>query len=149
MPSDFDRRMMTRCIELAASAREAGATPVGCVITIDGAVVAEAKERSPAGDDPFAHAEVLAVTAARQRLEKRALTEATLYTTNEPCFLCSFAIRESQIARVVFAVETPEIGGATSAYPLLHADDVNRWGRPPEVEGGLLAGTYRQMRTDG
>ena len=58
---------------------------------------------------------------------------ATLYTTHEPCLLCSFASREAGVQRVVIDVPTPDIGGVTSSYPILLADDVPRWTRPPQV----------------
>ena len=130
----IDERMMRRSIELAASAAKSGNTPVGCVVTLDDRIIAEAEEQCPAGADPFAHAEILAVTAALQSASRADLARATLYTTNEPCFLCSFAIREARLARVVFAVETPQIGGATSSYPILRAGDIARWGPPPQID---------------
>ena len=144
MPADpaFDQRMMRRCIELATSATKVGNTPVGCVITLEGQIVAEAEERSPAGSDPFAHAEILAVVAALRAAGRTKLSHATLYTTNEPCFLCSYAIRETQIGRVVFSVESPGVGGATSDYPILKARDIDRWRTLPQIEKGLLAAEY-------
>ncbi len=62
-----------------------------------------------------------------------ATSEATLYSTAEPCFLCSFAIREAGLRRVVIGAPTPDIGGVASRYPILVADDVVRWGPAPEV----------------
>ena len=143
---DFDHRMMRRSIDLAISARRAGNSPVGCVVTLGRQIVAEAGERSPAGPDPFAHAEILAVTDALGNVGRTKLSEATLYTTNEPCFLCSYAIREARISRVVFAVESPGIGGVTSNYAILTARDVDRWELPPETEKGFLASEYEQIR---
>lgn len=144
--TDFDQEMMRRSIDLAVLANKSGNTPVGCVVTLAGQIVAEAEELSPAGKDPFAHAEILAVAAAMGAVGRTGLSEATLYTTNEPCFLCSYAIREARINRVVFAVETPGIGGATSDYPILTAHDIDRWNTPPQIETGLLAVEYRQIR---
>ena len=144
MPADpaFDQRMMRRCIDLATLATKAGNTPVGCVITLEGQIEAAAEERSPAGSDPFAHAEILAVVAALGAAGRTKLSQATLYTTNEPCFLCSYAIREAQISRVVFSVESPGVGGATSDYPILKARDIDRWRTLPQIEKGLLAAEY-------
>ncbi len=144
MPADlvFDQQMMRRCIELAASAKGAGNTPIGCVITLETEIIAEAEEQSPAGSDPFAHAEILAVVAALRAAGRTKLSQATLYTTNEPCFLCSYAIREAQISRVVFSVESPGVGGATSDYPILKARDIDRWRILPQIEKGLLAAEY-------
>ena len=119
---------------------------MGCVITLGDRTVAKAEEQSPAGSDPFAHAEILAVVDALAAVSRTSLRQATLYTTNEPCFLCSYAIREARIARVVFAVESPGIGGATSAYPILKAAEIDRWGSPPRIEQGLLAAEYLNLR---
>ena len=125
--------MMRRCEELAQAAKLAGNTPVGALLATGHRVVAEAEEEVPAGDDPFAHAELLVVRRAVQALGRKQLPEATLYTTAEPCLLCSFAIREFGIGRVVIGSATPDIGGATSQYPVLSASDVPRWGAPPEI----------------
>ena len=111
--------------------------------------MAEAEEQSPSSGDPFAHAEILAVAAALRSVNRKGLARATLYTTNEPCFLCSYAIREARIARVVFAVESPGVGGATSAYPILKAADIDRWGAPLQIEQGLLAAEYLNPRSLG
>ena len=119
---------------------------MGCVITLGDRTVAKAEEQSPAGSDPFAHAEILAVVDALAAVSRTSLRQATLYTTNEPSFLCSYAIREARIARVVFAVESPGIGGATSAYPILKAAEIDRWGSPPRIEQGLLAAEYLNLR---
>ena len=129
----LDEIMMRRCIDLAKSAKRAGNTAVGALLVIGERVAAEAGEEAPAGDDPFAHAELLVVRRAFQKLRRKQMPEATLYTTAEPCFLCSFAIREFRIGRVVIGSATPEIGGATSPYPILSARDVSRWGAPPTI----------------
>jgi len=131
--TDIDARHMDRCRVLAARARRKGNTPVGSLVAVGNNVVAEAEEAVPSGADPFAHAELLAVREAMIRLGRALPVAATLYTTNEPCFLCSFAIREAGIRRVVMAAPTPDIGGVTSSYPILVADDVPRWQGPPVV----------------
>ena len=79
--------------------------------------------------------------------EAQQLPEATLYTTAEPCFLCSFAIREFRIGRVVIGSATPEIGGATSLYPILSAGDISRWGDPPTIVWGILSGPCAELRS--
>ena len=140
----FDEQMMRRCIDLAASASGSGNSPVGCVIALDGKILAQAEEQSPAGEDPFAHAEILAVRVALRTVNRTALERATLYTINEPCFLCSYAIREARIGCVVYAISTEGIGGATSEFPILNAKAIDRWGSPPRIESGLLVAEYRQ-----
>jgi tRNA(adenine34) deaminase len=125
--------MMARCRELARRAREAGNSAVGSLVVLDGEIVSEAEEETPAGPVAFAHAELLAVQRAIRAVGRRRLPAATLYSTHEPCFLCSYAIRATGIERVVLERAVPEIGGATSNYPLLAADDVSFWGPPPTV----------------
>lgn len=131
--TERDRRLMMRVDELAAEAARAGNTAVGTVVASGEHILAEAEEQTPEGPDPFAHAELVAVRGAMAAAGRRHLPDATLYTNVEPCFLCSYAIREARIGRVVIRRSTPEIGGATSRYPLLTAGDISRWGRAPEV----------------
>lgn len=125
--------LMTRCFRLAEEAAGRGDTPVGSIV-VDGKgnVIAEAGERNRT-DDIFAHAEILAIRDAINVLGRNDLTGLTLITTNEPCFLCSYAIRKTAISRVVFARNTPGIGGATSSYPILSAADIIGWPKPPEI----------------
>ncbi len=128
-----DRRLMLRVSELAAEAGRAGNTAVGAIVAQGERILAEAEEETPKGPDPFAHAELVAVRRAMTATGRRHLPEATVYTNVEPCFLCSYAIREARIGRVVIGRPTPEIGGVSSRYPLLTANDIDRWDRAPDV----------------
>lgn len=141
----LDHRLMTRCLELAEDARAAGNTPVGSLVAIGGEIIAEAAEATPAGPDRFAHAELVAVERAGRRLAKKHFPEATLYTTAEPCFLCTYAVREAKLRRIVIGAPVPEIGGATSQYPLLLAADISCWGSPPEVVWSELGDACRAL----
>jgi tRNA(adenine34) deaminase len=78
------------------------------------------------------HAEVEAIRNA-VRKQGKDLSAATLYTTHEPCILCSYVIRHHRIRRVVIQHAVAHMGGATSAYPILAAKDIPIWGEPPEV----------------
>lgn len=129
---------MRRCLELALNARASGNTPVGAVVVMEGEVIAEAEEEVPTGLDPTAHAEVLAIRRACQALGTLDLSNTTLYTTAEPCWLCSYAVRQANLARVVYGRTSPPVGGVTSTYPILLTTDVPSWGKPPEVLGGVL-----------
>ena len=131
--TDVDALHMDRCRELADEANRAGNTAVGSVLVVGTETVSEAAEAVPSGPDPFAHAELVAVRDAMMRLGRALPEGATLYTTNEPCFLCSFALREAGIGRVVIAAATPDIGGVTSCHPILVTNDVSRWKEPPVV----------------
>lgn len=129
----MDDHWMARCLELAREAGQAGNVPIGTVVVIPGEDPIEVLEGVPAGPDPFGHAEIAAVRLAVQRFGKPLPAGTILYTNAEPCFMCSFAMREARIGRVVIDRSTPDIGGATSRYPILLAADVPRWGPAPEV----------------
>lgn len=138
-PSDFTREdavWMRRCHELAAKAAAEGNTPVGSLILLGGEVLAEASEDVPVGPDAFAHAELIAVREALRLHANQPLTGATLYTTAEPCFMCSYAIRKAKISRVVMGRPTPGTGGATSRYPILTAPNIEGWHEPPVLVWG-------------
>jgi len=136
---------MKRCLELASQAKVQGNTAVGSLITIENILMVESEELTPSGDDPFAHAELVAVREACRKLSTRKLSNATLYTTVEPCFLCSYAIRSAGLQRVVIGCLTPEIGGASSNYPILAATDITKWGIPPKITWHILEQECRQM----
>lgn len=136
-PSDHDR-FMKRCLELAAEARRAGNTPVGSVVAQDGQIIGEASETLPAGRSITGHAELLACQNALDQTGAKDLAGATLYTTAEPCFMCSYAIRNLRVALVVYALETPLIGGITSAHPILTDPALDAWRPAPRVLAGVL-----------
>lgn len=125
--------LMERCREPARTAASAGNNEVGALVTIEGNVIAEAGEEAPSGPVAFAHAELLTIQRSLEVTARRRLPDATLYSTHEPCFLCSYAVRAARIGRVVVGRSVPEIGGATSRYPLLVADDIPSWGAAPSV----------------
>ena len=139
-------QMMHRCLELAAVARNGGNTPVGSVLVLDGEVIGEAGEAIPAGTSITGHAEVLACQAALDRTGRRDLSGASLYTTAEPCFMCSYVIRQLRVALVVYGVETPLIGGVTSGHPILTDPALDRWRPAPVVMGGVLRDDCERLR---
>lgn len=124
---------MKRCLELAAEARSAGNTAVGSVVVQDGQVIGEASETLPAGRSITGHAELLACQNALDQTGAKDLAGATLYTTAEPCFMCSYAIRNLRVGLVVYALETPLIGGITSAHPILTDPALEAWRPAPRV----------------
>src|SRR3954468_12863012 len=130
--------LMRRCLELAAIARSEGNTPVGSVVVLDGEMIGEASETLPMGTSVTGHAEVLACQAALDRAGLRDLAGAVLYTTAEPCFMCSYVIRQLRVALVVYGVETPLIGGVTSDHPILADPALDDWRPSPVVVGGVL-----------
>ena len=136
---------MTRCLELARSARDAGETAVGSIVVRDGEVIGEGVEATKGQLDHSAHAELEAIRAACQREGSLHLTGATLYTTVEPCLLCGFAIRAAKISRVVIGTEAGEIGAVHGSYPFLTDGELTTLGEPPEVLSGVMADEARAI----
>jgi tRNA(adenine34) deaminase len=110
-PQTTDEQMMRRCFALAMESAKHGEYPYGSVIVCNGKIVAETTNRVAHDRDVTRHAEVVAISAAQKATDSTSLEDCTLYTNMEPCAFCSYAIRESRIARVVFATRSPIMGG--------------------------------------
>src|SRR5712672_1096036 len=109
----MDKAFMARAIELSvANVRSGSGGPFGTVIVRDGAVVAEAANRVTASNDPTAHAEVLAIRQACQKLGFFELKGCDLYTSCEPCPMCLGAIYWARIERVFFAATAADAADA-------------------------------------
>ncbi len=139
-------RFMRRCLELARIAQSQNNTPVGSVVVLDGDIVGEGIEDLPAGNSVVGHAEVLACQKAVDHTGSKLLAGATLYTTAEPCFMCSYIIRQCEISLVVYGLDTPSVGGATSSHPILTDTSVSNWKSAPRILGGVLSRECQQLR---
>ena len=125
---------MDLALEEARKAQSAGEVPIGCVIVRDGTVIAAAGNRTLTDRDPTAHAEVLAIRAAAQKLGSERLVDCDLHVTLEPCAMCAAAMSFARIRRVYYGAPDPK-GGAIDngvrffASPTCH--------HRPEVYGGI------------
>ena len=136
--SEDDSRWMRQALALADRAeREDDEVPVGAVLVDgEGRLLAEGSNRNISDHDPTAHAEIVALRRAGQRLGNHRLPGCTLYITLEPCAMCAMAIVHARVARVVFAASDPKTGAAGSVFNLL-ADP--RHNHRVSVQGGLFA----------
>ncbi|MFN0277290.1 MAG: nucleoside deaminase [Pyrinomonadaceae bacterium] len=102
--TDQDRKFMTRAIELAKNGVDASyGGPFGCVVVKDGKIIGEGNNRVTSTNDPTAHAEIIAIRNACQRLNSFQLEGCTIYTSCEPCPMCLGAIYWSRPEKVFFA----------------------------------------------
>ena len=124
---------MKRCEELGSEARAAGNSAVGAVIVSENLLIAEDFEQVDSLHDLTAHAEALAIKSATQTLQKNDLSGCVLYTNVEPCWMCSYLIRESKISRVVIGRAVDGIGGVTSSFPILTTNLNSDWNVAPEI----------------
>ena len=139
-----DAHYMRQAIDLAGRAAEAQEVPVGALVVVGGTVVGEGWNR-PIGDrDPSAHAEILAMRAAAQRLGNYRLTGATLYATLEPCAMCTGAVIHARISRIVFGAWDLKAGACGSVVDLPREA---RLTRPLDVFGGVLSAECGELLT--
>jgi tRNA(adenine34) deaminase len=124
---------MQQALELAARAALDGEVPVGAVITRKGEVVATGVNATRGGNDPTAHAEIVAIRAACATLGQDRLTGCEIWVTLEPCAMCAGAISHARLGRLVYAAPDPKGGGVDHgarvfAHPTCHH-------RPEVVQG--------------
>ena len=94
--------------------------PIGAVVVSDGRIIARGHNRVEALQDPTAHAEMQALTAATETLGSKYLPKATLYVTVEPCIMCAGAIAWTQVGRVVWGADDPKKGFRTYSERVFH-----------------------------
>jgi tRNA(adenine34) deaminase len=129
---------MRQCIKLAQIAKLKGKTAVGALIIRNEKVIAEGIEGLGELPAVLAHAEIIAIEKAVSLLGTKDLSGCKLYTTVEPCFMCSYLIRETKIDAVIYGAKAGEIGGFSSEYPILVGQNIKKWITVPIVIGGVL-----------
>ncbi|MDP2771514.1 MAG: tRNA adenosine(34) deaminase TadA, partial [Giesbergeria sp.] len=134
--SDTDAHWMRQALAQAQAAGQAGEVPVGAVVVRGGEVIATGRNAPVQGHDPTAHAEIMALRAAAQRLGNYRLEGCTLYVTLEPCAMCSGAMLHARVPRVVFGAADPKTGAAGSVVDLFASPQLNH---QTQVQGGVLA----------
>jgi tRNA(adenine34) deaminase len=135
-PMDTDEQMMRRALQLAEAAAGHGDVPIGAVVARGDEVLGQAGNERELRRDPTAHAEVLALRDAAERLGGWRLLETTLYVTLEPCPMCAGAITLARVPRLVYGAADPKGGAVGSVIDLFAEPVVNH---RPAVEEGLLA----------
>lgn len=125
---------MRRALACAEAAAAAGEVPVAAVIVRDGRIVAEAANATRTGQDPTAHAEIVAIRAAAAAIGADRLTDCELWVTLEPCAMCAGAIAHARIARLYYAAPDPK-GGAVEHGPRFFAQPTCH--HRPEIYAGM------------
>lgn len=131
-----DQRFMQLALEQAQHAWRLGEVPVGAVVVKDGVVIATGFNQPIGRHDPTAHAEIVALRAAAEKLGNYRLPGCELYVTLEPCVMCCGAMMHARLARVIYAAPDPKTGAAGSVVNLFGHDKLNHH---TDVAGGLMA----------
>lgn len=128
---------MKQALVQAEKAFVAKEIPVGAVVVKDGKVIGRGYNQREQLNDPTAHSEVIAITAAANTLEDWRLTDCTLYVTKEPCPMCAGAIVNARLKMVVFGCYDEEAGCCGSLYQLCGDP---RFKTKVAVKGGVMEG---------
>jgi tRNA(adenine34) deaminase len=125
---------MAMALDEARAAGACGEVPVGCVVVRDGVVIMRAGNRTLAGKDPTAHAELLAIRAAAAALGSERLTDCDLYVTLEPCAMCAAAISFARMRRLYFGAADPKGGAVENGVRFFSSATCHH---RPDVYGGI------------
>ena len=138
------RELMTRAIELAKQAASDGEIPVGAVIARGGEIIAEGRNLRENGRNALYHAEIIAIDNACKALDSWRLDDCIMYVTLEPCPMCTGAIINSRISKVVYGAYDLKAGSVDSVIDLFNLPYNHR----PEVQAGFMENECKELMTD-
>lgn len=141
--SDFDSACMSHALALAKQAALKGEVPVGAVLAVENDVIAVGHNQPITHADPTAHAEIVALRHACEKLNNYRLpANACLYVTLEPCTMCVGALIHARLPRLVYATTEPRAGAVVSAQNLSTQSQYNHI---IHCQGGLMADESAQI----
>jgi tRNA(adenine34) deaminase len=140
-----DDHFMREALELARRAADAGEVPVGAVIVRNGAIVGRGYNQPVSGNDPTAHAEVMALRDAAERIGNYRLAECEMFVTLEPCAMCAGAIMHARLSRVVYGAADPKSGACGSVVDLFAEGRLNHHAK---IVAGVMAEEAGAMLRD-
>jgi len=141
-----DAFFMKKALEQAEIALQKGEVPVGALITCQGHVVARAHNLTERLNDPTAHAEMQAITAACSTIGGKYLNQCTIYVTLEPCAMCAGAIAWAQLGRLVYGAQDPKKGFSIISTNILHPKTTVSAGIMAEEAGKLMKDFFAGKR---
>ena len=146
-----DESFMKQAVKQAKKAYDKLETPIGCVIVHEDKIIARGYNKRNMKKNTLAHAEILAINKASKVLGDWRLEDCTMYVTLEPCPMCSGAIVQARIPRVVIGSMNPKAGCAGSVLNLLQQDGLNHQveitkGVLAEECSGLMTSFFRELR---
>jgi tRNA(adenine34) deaminase len=131
----IDERWMESALREAEQAYRRKEVPIGAVIVQEGRIIGKGHNQTETLQDPTAHAEIIAITAAAASLGSRRLEGCSLYVSLEPCPMCAGAIVTARIPRLVYGTRDPKAGACGTLYNIVQDDRLNH---RAEVVSGIL-----------
>ena len=139
---ELDRQWMQHALAAARDARERMEVPVGTCVVSGETLLAVAGNRTRTDCDPTAHAEIVALREAAQRIGNYRLIDATVYSTIEPCAMCAGALIQARVKRLVYGARDERAGAVESRFRICDTDFLNH---RIEVTAGVLERECREM----
>ena len=139
-----DEKYMKEAIRQAKKAYALGEVPIGCVIVYEGKIIGRGYNRRTIDKNTLAHAELMAIKKASKKMDDWRLEDCIMYVTLEPCQMCSGAIVQSRMKKVVIGCMNPKAGCAGSILNLLQMEEFNH---QVELEIGVLGEECSNMMT--
>jgi tRNA(adenine34) deaminase len=148
----LNEQWMKHALLEAQKALEQEEVPVGAVVVHNGKIIGRGHNQVERLQDPTAHAEMIAITAASNHLESRRLDDCTLYVTLEPCPMCAGAIVLARIPTLIFGSFDPKAGASGTLYNITHDKRLNHTvhvlsGVCDHESGELLKRFFGKVRT--
>ena len=131
-----DMEFMKAALNEAGAAGSRGEVPIGAVVVLDGVIVSRAGNRTIGDCDPTAHAEVVALRETAHKIGNHRLLGTILYVTIEPCAMCTGAMIQARISRLVYGADDPKAGAVRSCFSILEHEKLNH---RVDVTSGVLA----------
>jgi len=142
---DEDEKYMKAAIREALTALDEDEVPVGAVVVHQDRIIGRGYNQRERLQDPTAHAEMIALTAAASALGSWRLEHCTMYVTLEPCPMCAGAIVQSRMPRLVFGARDPKAGACVSLFTITQDERLNH---RVEVVGDVMARDCATLLTD-
>jgi len=137
-----DELFMEAALRAAQRALEMGEVPVGAVVVCGAEVIAEGWNQNLSGNDPTAHAEVMALRAAGAIVGNHRLGDCDLFATIEPCAMCAGALIHARVRRLIYGSDDPKAGAVHSVMQVVNHPQLNH---RMEIKGGVLAGRCAEL----
>lgn len=141
-----DEKFMKDALREAGAAAAEDEVPIGAVIVCRGRIIGKGHNMTERLNDPTAHAEMIAITAATEAIGGKYLNDCTLYVTVEPCPMCAGALAWSQIGRVVYGASDPKRGFSQFTPSLMHPKTAVVSGVLEDECGSLVSDFFRNKR---
>ena len=141
-----NERYMKEALREARMAAVEDEVPIGAVVVCRGRIIGKGHNMTERLNDPTAHAEMIAITAATEAMGGKYLNDCTLYVTVEPCPMCAGALAWSQVGRVVYGASDPKRGFSLFSPSLMHPKTEITSGILEEECGALVSDFFRNKR---